>query len=75
MAETYTYQQPMAGMPANSGIIVRGSDNAFIPLALANRDYQAFLTWIAEGNAAPEGWTGPTNPTAPPEEQTPPPAS
>lgn len=33
----------------------------FIPLDLENRDYQAFLVWLGEGNPAPEGWTGPTN--------------
>lgn len=37
----------------------------FIPCDLANRDYQEFLLWLADGNPAPEGWTGPTNP--PPE--------
>lgn len=55
--ETYTLFQ-LPGWPA---MLKRGSDGAFIPLDLANRDYQAFLTWLGEGNAAPEGWTGPTN--------------
>ena len=58
--ETYTYIAPPEGMPGN-GTIQRSSDNAFIPLDLANRDYQAFLDWIDAGNPAPEGWTGPTN--------------
>lgn len=43
-----------------TGVLVR-SDGAFIPLDLHNMDYQAFLAWMAEGNPAPEGWTGPTN--------------
>lgn len=30
--------------------ILRLADNAFIPLDPANRDYQEYLDWIAEGN-------------------------
>jgi hypothetical protein len=30
--------------------VQRLADNAFIPFAEDNTDYQAFLQWIAEGN-------------------------
>ena len=30
--------------------IKRLSDNAFIPFALDNTDYQEYLKWVAEGN-------------------------
>jgi hypothetical protein len=35
---------------AEAPCIKRLSDNAFIPFDTANTDYQAFLTWCAEGN-------------------------
>ena len=31
-------------------MIVRTSDNAFIPFDPANTDYQAYLKWLEEGN-------------------------
>ena len=30
--------------------VIRVSDNAFIPFAEANTDYQAFLAWKEQGN-------------------------
>ncbi len=32
--------------------IYRKSDNAFIPFNTANRDYQDYLAWVADGNTA-----------------------
>ena len=34
--------------------ILRLSDNAVIPFAEGNTDYQAYLEWIAEGNTPEE---------------------
>lgn len=35
-------------------IILRESDNANIPMDEANKDYQEYLKWVAEGNEAEE---------------------
>ena len=41
---------PERGEPA----IVRIEDSAFISLSDDNRDYRAYLAWVAEGNTAEE---------------------
>ena len=35
-------------------IILRESDNANIPMDVANNDYQEYLKWVTEGNVAEE---------------------
>jgi len=35
---------------SNIQIVLRTTDNAFIPFDPANTDYQEYLKWIAEGN-------------------------
>lgn len=56
---SYKYIAPLYG---SGGVLQRSTDGAFIPCDLENSDYQAFLAWIAAGNSAPEGWTGPIGP-------------
>ena len=46
----------------DSTSILRLTDNAFIPADPANTDYQAYLTWLGEGNT-PE----PADPPSPPD--------
>lgn len=45
---TYKLVRQMNGELAES--VNRLSDNAFIPFDPANRDYQEYLEWVAEGN-------------------------
>ena len=33
-----------------NNVVIRLSDNAFIPFDPANTDYQAYLKWVSEGN-------------------------
>lgn len=51
--ETYTF--------ASNGVIIRGSDGAYIPLDPYNMDYQAYSAWVDEG-----GVTAPYVPPTPP---------
>jgi hypothetical protein len=47
----------------NLNTIIRIADKACIPTDTANRDYTAYLAWLAEGNA-PDPVDPPTPPTA-----------
>lgn len=60
---TYTYNAPMFPGMHGTLVYISGDTTMFIPCVLDNMDYQSFLAWIAAGNPAPAGWSGPTNPT------------
>ena len=55
---TYTYKlvadrtDPITGNTEPAGFLMRKEDNAIIPKDEANRDYQEYLAWVAEGNTA-----------------------
>jgi hypothetical protein len=42
------YRSPRTGEMLN--VVLRLEDNACIPFAEDNTDYQAYLAWVAEGN-------------------------
>lgn len=48
----------MYALTAQSNIIRRKADNAFIPADPRNADYAAYLAWIGQGNA-PDAYTPP----------------
>jgi len=61
MAE-YQLIAPMPGIETQMRTVLRIADQAYIPFDEANRDYQAYLAWLAEGNEpdpAPEPHTQP----------------
>lgn len=45
----------------NSQSVIRLSDNAWIPMAGGNRDYQEYLEWVSKGNT-PDPYVAPTVP-------------
>jgi len=42
------YKDPISGK--QDIVVIRTSDNAYIPFDPDNTDYQAYLAWVAEGN-------------------------
>jgi hypothetical protein len=48
MAQYKLYLEGPERTPANG--VMRVEDGALIPFSLDNRDYQAYLKWLEEGN-------------------------
>jgi hypothetical protein len=61
MASEYQLVAQLPGMPMQT--VQRMRDNAFVPFDPANRDYQEYLAWKAEGNE-PDPAPEPHTPTA-----------
>lgn len=40
----------MYKLTSDNNVVLRISDNAFIPLVDGNKDYAEYLQWLAEGN-------------------------
>lgn len=40
----------MYKLTSDNNIVLRTSDNAFIPLVDGNKDYEEYLKWLEEGN-------------------------
>jgi hypothetical protein len=44
------YKLHIDALSLKQNAVLRLSDNAYIPFAVDNADYQAYLKWVAEGN-------------------------
>ena len=46
------HQLPNKSWVDNPNMIIRKSDNAYIPTDTGNTDYQEYLEWVSAGNTA-----------------------